>query len=54
MKNIFGQVIFGILALLAGGLALFLPETTGKQLPTNLDDTEAFYNGSNLWEFKYF
>lgn len=38
-------VIFGVLALSAGFLSLFFPETSGRQMPTSLDDAEIFYRG---------
>jgi len=42
------SVIFGSLALMASGLSLYFPETSGKQLPTSLEETEAFFRGETL------
>ncbi|XP_070559896.1 organic cation transporter protein-like isoform X2 [Ptychodera flava] len=36
------QCIFGIMPLIAGFLALLLPETRGKKLPETIEDGEAF------------
>jgi len=44
------SVIFGVFAIVAGLLSLLFPETAGKQLPTSLEETEAFFRGETLLE----
>ena len=36
------MIIYGVSAILAGLLALFLPETMGRDLPETLEDGENF------------
>jgi len=42
------SVIFGSLALIASAFSLYFPETSGKQLPNTLEETEAFFRGETL------
>lgn len=43
LKDIWGSLpllVFGVLSVLAGLLALFLPETSGRPLPQTLEDVK--------------
>jgi len=40
------QVIFGVLALIAGATSLLFPETLGHKMMTSLDEAESFYGGN--------
>ncbi|XP_014677146.1 PREDICTED: organic cation transporter protein-like, partial [Priapulus caudatus] len=44
-------VIFGIPAVIAGVLAMFLPETMDKVLPETLNDGEQFGRDQRFWQF---
>lgn len=43
--------ILGILGILGGILALFLPETLDQELPQTLQDGENFGLGQKMWDF---
>ncbi len=43
--------ILGFFGLFGGGLALFLPETLGKDLPQTLDDGERFGSDQKFFDF---
>jgi len=43
-------VVFGILAVFAGLLAIWFPETLGKKMPDSTEDAEKFYNGEKELE----
>ncbi|CAH1983512.1 unnamed protein product [Acanthoscelides obtectus] len=43
--------ILGILGILGGLLALFLPETLDQELPQTLHDGEMFGKGQRIWDF---
>ncbi|VEN47358.1 unnamed protein product [Callosobruchus maculatus] len=43
--------ILGILGILGGLLALFLPETLDQELPQTLHDGEMFGKGQSIWDF---
>ena len=36
------QVVFAVCSIIAGALALFLPETKGENLPETIEEGEAF------------
>ncbi|KAG8228027.1 hypothetical protein J437_LFUL003663 [Ladona fulva] len=44
-------LVLGILSFIGGVLALFLPETLDKELPTTLQDGEDFGRDQKFWEF---
>lgn len=44
-------LILGILGVLGGVLALFLPETLDQELPQTLQDGENFGIGQKIWDF---
>ncbi|KAG5868463.1 hypothetical protein JTB14_020640 [Gonioctena quinquepunctata] len=44
-------LILGVLGILSGILALFLPETLDQELPQTLQDGENFGLGQKIWDF---
>ena len=42
-------VVFGVIALLAGFLVTFMPETSNTQLPDTIADGEHIGSGDSLW-----
>jgi len=42
-------VVFGVIALLAGFLVTFMPETSKTPLPDTIEDGEQIGNGDSLW-----
>ncbi|XP_050515589.1 organic cation transporter protein [Diabrotica virgifera virgifera] len=47
----FPLLILGVLGILGGLLALFLPETLDQELPQTLQDGENFGLGQKMWDF---
>lgn len=44
-------LILGVLGIVGGILALFLPETLDQELPQTLQDGENFGMGQKIWDF---
>lgn len=44
-------IVLGVVGILAGMLALYLPETLGHELPQTLADGEEFGRGQGMWDF---
>ncbi|XP_012267339.2 organic cation transporter protein-like [Athalia rosae] len=43
-------LVLGVVAIVGGGLALFLPETLDKELPLTLQDGEDFGKDQGMWD----
>ena len=48
----FPGVVFGVMAVIAAGLTLLLPETLGRPLPQTIEEVENWRHGRNTQQAK--
>ncbi|XP_058810792.1 organic cation transporter protein-like [Phymastichus coffea] len=50
ISDVLPLLVLGVLGIIGGGLALFLPETLDKDLPQTLQDGEEFGKDQGIWD----